>query len=49
MFFFFLMNWIRGGVREVGDLTFRIGVLDERSMYHTIICKKKMYIVRLRW
>ena len=42
----FLRNWIRSGVREVGDLTFTNGVLDERSMYHRIICKKKS-IVRL--
>ena len=39
----FLRNWIRSGVRKVGDLTFTNGVLDERSVYHRIICKRNIH------
>ena len=39
----FLRNWIRSGVRKVGDLIFTNGVLDERSMYQRIMCKRNIH------
>ena len=27
-----LFDWIRGGIRKVGDLVFSDGILDERSL-----------------
>ena len=39
----FLRNWIQSGVRKVGDLIFTNGVLDERSLYHRIMCKRNIH------
>ena len=39
----FLRNWIRSGVRKVGDLIFTNGVLDERSMYQRVMCKRNIH------
>ena len=39
----FLRNWIQSGVWKVGDLIFTNGVLDERSMYQRIMCKRNIH------
>ena len=39
----FLRNWIRSGVRKVGDVIFTNGVLDERSSYHRIMCERNIH------
>ena len=39
----FLRNWIRGGIRKVGDLVFSNGVLDERSLYHKLTVRQNIY------
>ena len=38
-----LRNWIRSGVRLVGDLPFRNGVLDENEMYNMLHNNTNMY------
>ena len=38
-----LRNWIRSGVRLVGDQPFRNGVLDENEMYNMLHNKTNMY------
>ena len=44
----FLRNWIRSGVKVVGDLPFRNGVLDENEMNNMLDNKTNMYFeVRL--
>ena len=39
----FLRNWIRGGIRKVGDLVFSNGILDERSLYHKLTMRQNIY------
>ena len=39
----FLRNWVRSGIRTVGDLVFRNGILDEHHVYQTLINKQNMY------
>ena len=39
----FLRNWIRSGVRIVGDLPFKNGILDEHAMYQTLNCKQNVH------
>ena len=39
----FLRNWIRGGIRKVGDLVFSNGILDERSLYHKLTVRQNIY------
>ena len=43
----FLRNWIRGGIRKVGDLKFRNGVLDETFVHQKIIYKQNLYTERM--
>ena len=39
----FLRNWIRGGIRKVGDLKFKHGILDETFIFQKITCKTNLY------
>ena len=39
----FLRNWVRSGIRTVGELVFRNGILDEHHVYQTLIYKQNMY------
>ena len=39
----FLRNCFRSGIRTVGDLVFRNGILDEHHVYQTLIYKQNMY------
>ena len=39
----FLRNWIRGGIRKVGDLKFKRGILDETFIFQKITCKMNLY------
>ena len=39
----FLRNWIRGGIRKVGDLVFSNGILDERFIYQKLIVRQNIY------
>ena len=39
----FLRNWVRNGIRTVGDLVFRNGILDEHHVYQTLINKQNIY------
>ena len=39
----FLRNWVGSGIRTVGDLMFRNGILDEHHVYQTLIYKQNMY------
>ena len=39
----FLRNWIRSGVRIVGDLPFKNGILDEHAMYQTLNSKQNVH------
>ena len=38
----FLRNWIRNGIRRVGDLVFTDGILDENDVHQKLICKQNM-------
>ena len=39
----FLRNWIRSGIRKVGDLVFINGTLDENDIHQKLISKQNMY------
>ena len=39
----FLRNWIRSGIRKVGDLIFTDGILDENCIYQRLIGKQNVY------
>ena len=39
----FLRNWIRSGVRVVGDLMFTNGTLDVQFVYQKIACKQNIH------
>ena len=39
----FLSNWIRSGVRVIGDLMFKNGILDEQFPYQKIACKQNIH------
>ena len=39
----FLRNWIRGGIRKVGDLVFSNGILDERFIYQKLTVRQNIY------
>lgn len=39
----FLRNWIRSGIRKVGDLRFRNGTIDEYHVYQNLEWKQNMY------
>ena len=39
----FLRNWIRSGVRVIGDLRFKNGILDEQFAYKKIACKQNIH------
>ena len=39
----FLRNWIRGGIRKVGDLVFSNDILDKRSLYHKLTVRQNIY------
>ena len=39
----FLRNWIRSGVRVIGDLRFKNGILDEQFAYQKIACKQNIH------
>ena len=36
----FLRNWIRSGIRKVGDLVFIDGILDQNYIYQRLVCKQ---------
>ena len=38
----FLRNWIRSGVRKIGDLVFRNGILNEQFVYEKVACKQNI-------
>ena len=40
----FLRNWIRSGIRKVGDLVFTNGILNENHINQTLVCKQNMYV-----
>ena len=39
----FLRNWIRSGVRNVGDIMFVNGIPDAHYIYQKLVCKENMY------
>ena len=39
----FLRNWIRSGIRKVGDLVFINGTLDENDIHQKLISKQNVY------
>ena len=39
----FLRNWIRRGIRKVGDLVFSNGILDERFIYQKLTVRQNIY------
>ena len=38
-----MRNWIRGGIRKVGDLVFSNGILDDRSIYLILTVRQNIY------
>ena len=39
----FLRNWIRSGIRNVGDIMFINGIPDAHYIYQKLVCKENMY------
>ncbi len=39
----FLRDWVRSGIRKVGDLHFVNGILDESYLYRILPCKRNIY------
>ena len=39
----FLRNWIRGGIRKVGDHVFSKGILDKRFIYQKLTVRQNIY------
>ena len=39
----FLRNWIRSGIRNVGDIMFVNGIPDADYIYQKLVCKENMY------
>ena len=39
----FLRNWIRSGIRNVGDIIFVNGIPDAHYIYQKLVCKENMY------
>ena len=39
----FLRNWIRSGIRHVGDIMFVNGIPDADYIYQKLVCKENMY------
>ena len=39
----FLRNWIRSGIRNVGDIMFVNGIPDAHYIYQKLVCKENMY------
>ena len=38
----FLRNWIRSGVKKIGDLVFSNGILNEQFVYEKVACKQNI-------
>ena len=39
----FLRNWIRSGIRNIGDLVFIDGIPDQNYIYQRLVCKQNVY------
>ena len=39
----FLRNWIRSGIRKIGDLVFIDGIPDQNYIYQRLVCKQNVY------